>query len=137
MTNPISKAIAKAAVAMGYGKKSDYEGSSVADVLEKFASIAKDKGGPGGGESFVITGTFNEGTMERGTVDKTNSEIEDAIENNREVVFVLAEDGAVLTSKLAYKMVIDDTATYAFLYWESGPVQIVVANGDFGFFRST
>jgi sugar phosphate isomerase/epimerase len=48
MTNPISKAIVKAAVAMGYGKKSDYKGSSVADVLEKFASIAKDKGSSGG-----------------------------------------------------------------------------------------
>lgn len=54
MTNPISKAIVKAAVAMGYGKKSDYKGSSVADVLEKFAAIAKDKGSSGGGETFVI-----------------------------------------------------------------------------------
>jgi hypothetical protein len=55
MTNPISKAIVKAAVAMGYGKKSDYKGSSVADVLEKFAAIAKDKGGSSGGyEPYVV-----------------------------------------------------------------------------------
>ena len=54
MTNPISKAIVKAAVAMGYGKKSDYKGSSVADVLEKFASIAKDKGGSGGYDPYVV-----------------------------------------------------------------------------------
>ena len=57
MTNPISKAIVKAAVAMGYGKKSDYKGSSIADVLEKFAAIAKDKGSSGDGlKVYTISG---------------------------------------------------------------------------------
>lgn len=54
MTNPISKAIVKAAVAMGYGKKSDYKGSTVSEVLEKFAAIAKDKGGSGGYDPYIV-----------------------------------------------------------------------------------
>lgn len=132
MTNPISKAIVKAAVAMGYGKKSDYKGSSVADVLEKFASIAKDKGSSGdSGEPFVITGTFDESSTSQGTVDKTTPEIEEALENNREVVFVLEADGAALTSKLAFKSVSSGITTYSFPYWEGSPAQIVVQNGAF------
>lgn len=72
MTNPISKAIVKAAVAMGYGKKSDYKGSSVADVLEKFAAIAKDKGGSGGGGTVYATFTEDNGTW---SCDKTYAEL--------------------------------------------------------------
>ena len=75
MTNPISKAIVKAAVAMGYGKKSDYKGSSVADVLEKFASIAKDKGSSGGGGTVYATFTKSENKW---TCDKTYAELKAA-----------------------------------------------------------
>lgn len=53
MTNPIAKALAKVAINMGYGKASDYKGCTIKDVLEKFASIAKDKGSSGG-TPFVI-----------------------------------------------------------------------------------
>lgn len=71
MTNPISKAVAKVAVNMGYGKASDYKGFTIkevlttmfikmgygkrsdysgdlTDVLYGAAKIAKEKGGPGG-----------------------------------------------------------------------------------------
>ena len=88
MTNPISKAIVKAAVAMGYGKKSDYKGSSVADVLEKFAAIAKDKGGSSsGGEPFVIIGTFKDGSQSEGIVDKTDEEIKAAFYARKFLLF--------------------------------------------------
>lgn len=75
MTNPISKAIVKAAVAMGYGKKSDYKGYSVADVLEKFAAIAKDKGGSSGGGTVYATFTKSENKW---TCDKTFAELKAA-----------------------------------------------------------
>ena len=83
MTNPISKAIVKAAVAMGYGKKSDYKGSSVADVLEKFVAIAKDKGGSGGGV-MVVNMIVNGNSA---IADKTVAEIHSAAQNGC-VIFV-------------------------------------------------
>lgn len=90
MTNPISKAIVKAAVAMGYGKKSDYKGSTVSEVLEKFASIAKDKGGSGGG-NFVIG--LKSVDSETGDImlDKTAGEIVEAMQTKN--VVVIMENG--------------------------------------------
>ena len=99
--------------------------------------MAEGGGGSGGGGSdddggpFVITGTFNEDSTSVGTVDKTTSEIEEALENNREVVFALATDDTAITSKLAFKSVSSGTTTYAFPYWEGGPAQIVIQNGAF------
>lgn len=85
MTNPISKAIVKAAVAMGYGKKSDYKGSSVADVLEKFAAIAKDKGSSSGGCVVYATFTEDNGTW---SCDKTYAELKAAYDAGSVVIAI-------------------------------------------------
>ena len=79
MINPITKGIVALATAMGYGTESDYKGTSVAEVLSEVfskmgygkksdykvstvtdvlydaAKIAKDKGGPGGDDSTLIS----------------------------------------------------------------------------------
>lgn len=129
MTNPISKAIVKAAVAMGYGKKSDYKGSSVADVLEKFAAIAKDKGGSGGGGSFVIGGTVNDATV---TLDKTAGEIFAAMKKQN-VVVVLEQpmEGVkemVITFFMADAAPVNDAIYYTFRV--AGGMQTVAATAD-------
>lgn len=97
MTNPISKAIVKAAVAMGYGKKSDYKGSSVADVLEKFAAIAKDKGGSSGGGIYAVTMEEIDGNF---TLNKTAQEIITACQSQI-VLFSYATDGQALYAPCA------------------------------------
>lgn len=121
MTNPISKAIVKAAVAMGYGKKSDYKGSSVADILEKFAAITKDKGSSGGGsEPFVITGTFNESSYQGGTVNKSDDEIFAAASAGKNVQFRITGDGMHFVWVLSqfYKMEAGETTAYTFIFFD-------------------
>lgn len=141
MTNPISKAIVKAAVAMGYGKKSDYKGSSVADVLEKFAAIVKDKGGSGGGELFVITGTFSEsnssgGTI-RGTVDKSDEEIFAAASTGKIIHFKITGDSMHFVWILSqfYKMEAGEASSYGFIFFDKassdGFKVITISNGSF------
>lgn len=96
MTNPIAKAVAKVAVAMGYGKKSDYKGSTVSEVLEKFASIAKDKGGSSGGGIYGVTMEQIDGTF---TLNKTAQEIITACQSQT-VLFSYVSGGQGLYAPL-------------------------------------
>lgn len=89
MTNPISKAIVKAAVAMGYGKKSDYKGSTVSEVLEKFAAIAKDKGGSGGGGAVYAFFTESSGTW---SCDKTVAELKAAWDAGNAIFAIIGSE---------------------------------------------